>query len=183
MECGSEASAHAEADASALQTCPRAAPLSHRVGEGLGVRAEGGRALHTVNPSDVPLSALNSPVNRGGAAAPSPSAGRVGVGAMFKSLCTGTCQSPNQSSQQAVVANPLLKVPPASRGNRRGRFPSRSGGNLKEGGSIHGFCACQRCFFALNAGTIHLTNPTNAVGVRSKPRRNYERGGNRCETP
>ena len=34
MECGSEASAHAEADASALQTCPRAAPLSHAVGEG-----------------------------------------------------------------------------------------------------------------------------------------------------
>jgi hypothetical protein len=30
--------------------------------------------------------------------------------------------------------NPLLKVPPASRGNRtRARFPSRSGGNLKEG--------------------------------------------------
>ena len=120
MECGSEASAHAEADASALQTCPRAAPLSHDVGEGLGVRAEGGRALHTVNPSDVPLSALTSPVNRGGAAAPSPPAGRVGVGAMFKSLCTGTCQSPNQSSQQAVVANPLLKVPPASGGNRTG---------------------------------------------------------------
>ena len=39
MECGSEASAHAEASASALQTCPRAAPLSHAVGEGLGVRA------------------------------------------------------------------------------------------------------------------------------------------------
>ena len=30
--------------------------------------------------------------------------------------------------------NPLPKVPPASRGNRtRARFPSRSGGNLKEG--------------------------------------------------
>jgi hypothetical protein len=34
MECGSEASAHAEAHASALQTGPRAAPLSHDVGEG-----------------------------------------------------------------------------------------------------------------------------------------------------
>jgi hypothetical protein len=56
MECGSEASAHAEANASALQTGQRAAPLSHAVGEGLGVRAESGRTLHTVNPSDVPLS-------------------------------------------------------------------------------------------------------------------------------
>ena len=57
MECGSEASAHAEANASALQTGQRAAPLSHAVGEGLGVWAESGRTLHTVNPSDVPLSA------------------------------------------------------------------------------------------------------------------------------
>ena len=40
MECGSEASAHAEANASALQTGQRAAPLSHDVGEGLGVRAK-----------------------------------------------------------------------------------------------------------------------------------------------
>ena len=40
MECGSEASAHAEANASALQTGQRAAPLSHAVGEGLGVRAK-----------------------------------------------------------------------------------------------------------------------------------------------
>ena len=42
MECGSEAAAHAEARASALHTCPRAAPLSHAVGEGLGVRAKRG---------------------------------------------------------------------------------------------------------------------------------------------
>jgi hypothetical protein len=49
MECGSEASAHAEADASALQTCPRAAPLSHDVGEGLGVRAKNANASHAVN--------------------------------------------------------------------------------------------------------------------------------------
>ena len=56
MEFGSEASAHAEANASALQTGQRAAPLSHAVGEGLGVRAESGRTLHTVNPSDLPLS-------------------------------------------------------------------------------------------------------------------------------
>ena len=31
MECGSEATAHAEANASALQTGQRAAPLSHSV--------------------------------------------------------------------------------------------------------------------------------------------------------
>jgi len=62
MECGSEASAHAEASASALQTCPRAAPLSHIVGEGLGVRAESGRTMPTANPSDVPLSARGSPL-------------------------------------------------------------------------------------------------------------------------
>ena len=40
MECGSKASAYAEADASALQTGQRAAPLSHTGGEGLGVRAK-----------------------------------------------------------------------------------------------------------------------------------------------
>ena len=56
MECGSEASAHAEANASALQTGQRTVPLSHDVGEGLGVRAESGRTLPTANPSDVPLS-------------------------------------------------------------------------------------------------------------------------------
>ena len=33
-----------------------------------------------------------------------------------------------------AVDDPLLKVPPASRGNRtRARFPSRSGGNLRRG--------------------------------------------------
>jgi hypothetical protein len=35
-----------------------------------------------------------------------------------------------------ATENPLLKVPPASRGNRtRARFPSRSRGNLQEGGN------------------------------------------------
>jgi len=39
-----------------------------------------------------------------------------------------------------AVDDPLLKVPPARRGNRtRARFPSRSGGNLKEGGQIINF--------------------------------------------
>ena len=37
----------------------------------------------------------------------------------------------------SAIEDPLLKVPPASRGNRtRARFPSRSGGNLQEGGTI-----------------------------------------------
>ena len=45
-------------------------------------------------------------------------------------------QSPSRSSQKTAVDNPLLKVPPAGRGNRtHARFPSRSGGNLKEGGN------------------------------------------------
>jgi len=35
-----------------------------------------------------------------------------------------------------AVDDPLLQVPPASRGNRTpARFPSRSGGNLQEGGN------------------------------------------------
>jgi D-alanyl-D-alanine carboxypeptidase/D-alanyl-D-alanine-endopeptidase (penicillin-binding protein 4) len=39
------------------------------------------------------------------------------------------------STKTQAIEDPLLKVPPASRGNRtRARFPSRSGGNLKEGG-------------------------------------------------
>jgi hypothetical protein len=37
----------------------------------------------------------------------------------------------------SATENPLLKVPPAGRGNRtRARFPSRSGGNLQEGGQL-----------------------------------------------
>ena len=37
----------------------------------------------------------------------------------------------------------LLKVPPASRGNRWAWFPSRSGENLKEGGNCK-LCPCDR---------------------------------------
>ena len=63
MECGSEASAHAEANASALQTGQRAAPLFHSVGEGLGVRATKMRTPpHAANSSDVPLSDLKEGV-------------------------------------------------------------------------------------------------------------------------
>ena len=40
------------------------------------------------------------------------------------------------------IDDPLLQVPPASRGNRTfARFPSRSGGNLKEGGNCK-LCPC-----------------------------------------
>jgi D-alanyl-D-alanine carboxypeptidase len=39
------------------------------------------------------------------------------------------------STKTQAIEDPLLKVPPASRGNRTdARFPSRSGGNLMEGG-------------------------------------------------
>ena len=41
-----------------------------------------------------------------------------------------------QFTKTSEIEDPLLKVPPASRGNRtRARFPSRSGGNLQEGGN------------------------------------------------
>ena len=41
-----------------------------------------------------------------------------------------------QFTKTSAIEDPLLKVPPASRGNRtRARFPSRSGGNLQEGGN------------------------------------------------
>jgi hypothetical protein len=41
-----------------------------------------------------------------------------------------------QFTKTSAIEDPLLKVPPARRGNRtRARFPSRSGGNLQEGGN------------------------------------------------
>ena len=43
-------------------------------------------------PADVPLSAVHG----GGTAAPSPRAGRAGVGAVFKSLCKDTYYSPHR---------------------------------------------------------------------------------------
>jgi D-alanyl-D-alanine carboxypeptidase len=76
---------------------------------------------------------------------PSPTGWERGVGAH--------CRAPYRSSSPALrergitpiaetystktqaIEDPLLEVPPASRGNRTdARFPSRSGGNLKEGG-------------------------------------------------
>jgi len=50
-------------------------------------------------------------------------------------------RSPHQSSQKTADDDPLLQVPPASMGNRRAWFPSRSGGNLKEGGIVDFDCA------------------------------------------
>ena len=41
-----------------------------------------------------------------------------------------------QFTKTSAIEDPLLQVPPARRGNRtRARFPSRSGGNLQEGGN------------------------------------------------
>jgi len=94
LECGSEASAYAEANASALQTGQRAAPLSHAVGEGLGVRAESGRTLHTANPRSVPLSALSpSPAAAEGerTATPLPRCGR-GAGGEGEKACESRTQ-------------------------------------------------------------------------------------------
>ena len=56
--------------------------------------------------------------------------------------------------------NPLLKVPPESRGNRtRARFPSRRGGNLQEGGT----CKLRpRDWY--NAGS-HRARAVRGVGV------------------
>ena len=74
-----------------------------------------------------------SPVDGGGVAAPSPPAGRVGVGAMFKSHCKDTYQSHRQSLHMP----PSCRFPPLREGNRaRVRFPLRAGGTLRRGSSI-----------------------------------------------
>jgi hypothetical protein len=53
-----------------------------------------------------------SPVDGGGVTAPSPLAGRVGVGAMFKSHCKDAYQSLSQSSQKyGLTRNPSLRFP------------------------------------------------------------------------
>jgi hypothetical protein len=92
MECGSEASAHAEANASALQTGQRAAPLSHSVGEGLGVRAKK-RCVpaHSELKRCTLISPPNLPRTRGRSRDSLPACGEGwGGGAMFKSLCKDT---------------------------------------------------------------------------------------------
>ena len=62
---------------------------------------------------------LTSPVDGGGTATPSPPAGRVGVGAMFKSHCKDAYQSCGQSSQIAARAESphSLPSPPLIRGD------------------------------------------------------------------
>ena len=73
-----------------------------------------------------------SPVDRGGAAAPSPPAGRVGVGGMFESHCKDTYQSRGRSLQLP----PSCRFPPLREGNRaRVRFPLLAGGTLRRGSS------------------------------------------------
>jgi hypothetical protein len=103
MECGSAASAHAEANASALQTGQRAAPLAHAVGEGLGVRAKTGRILHTANSSDVPSPPLS----------PSPAGGRGGLWSAEAKL-PPTLKLTLQHSKQ--VSARLTPLPPCGRG-------------------------------------------------------------------
>jgi hypothetical protein len=60
-----------------------------------------------------------------------------------KCLALALYQSPSQSSQKTAVDNPLLKVPPASRGNRthaRGS-PREAGGTLRRGAIVNFDCA------------------------------------------
>jgi hypothetical protein len=72
-----------------------------------------------------------------------------------------------------INENPLLKVPPASRGNRtRARFPSRSGGNLQEGGDN----SCRT--YAVEYGDSQATasnSSRKAMGNCVSPIMNFER--------
>jgi hypothetical protein len=85
-----------------------------------------------------------------------------------------------QFTKTSEVEDPLLKVPPARRGNRtHARFPSRSGGNLTEGG-IHGLCSrsntsTQSC--ASPAGGVNSRSPvlrSSPIGVDSPVRGSYQ---------
>jgi hypothetical protein len=75
------------------------------------------------------------------------------------------------------VDDPLLQVPPASRGNRTpARFPSRSGGNLKEGGNcelwlcswyktdLRAGLSVRRGRTAANLAATGMTRETTQVG-------------------
>ena len=86
------------------------------------------------------------PWDGGGAAAPSPPAGRVGVGAMFKSHCKGIYNrtgrvyqlppSLYQLRRQSSQLPPSCRFPPLREGNREKRarsVPPAGRGNLKEG--------------------------------------------------
>jgi hypothetical protein len=77
-------------------------PLS-LVGEGLGVRAESGRTLHTANPSDVPSPPLS----------PSPAGGRGGLWSAEAQL-PPTLKLTLQHSKQ--VSARLTPLPPCGRG-------------------------------------------------------------------
>ena len=72
----------------------------------------------------------------------------------------------------SATENPLLKVPPASRGNRtRVRFPSRSGGNLRRGAIVNSARAIGKCLCDMIAtceSGRHKTCPYK-VGVAAPP--------------
>jgi hypothetical protein len=69
-----------------------------------------------------------------------------GGGAMFKSLCKDTYtnrQAKVHKKQQ--LTTPSVRFPLIAGGTKPLRFPSRSGGNLKEGGIVNFDCAVGKC--------------------------------------
>ena len=122
MECGSEASAHAEASASALQKRWHAAPLSHAVGEGAGVRAkERARLAHSE------LKRCTLIRERAGS-------GGILHAQQFVNFDGAIGIIPIARAEFTIA--PLRRFPPLREGNRVGRVgsvPPACRGNLKEG--------------------------------------------------
>ena len=83
--------------------------------------------------------------------------------AMLKLYRKGTYQSPSQSSQKTAVDNPLLKVPPACRGNQDPSVPLAKRGEPKGGGQ---FIQSER-----TVGVIPIVEPefTNSCACRIPP--------------
>ena len=71
-----------------------------------------------------------------------------------------------QFTKTSAIEDPLLKVPPASRGNRtRARFPSRIGGNLQEGGNCK-LCLCGWYkYISVHRLQGHMSNATDRTIV------------------
>ena len=84
----------------------------------------------------------NPPRGRGGSRGSSPVHGGGWEGGMLKNQRKDTYQSRGQSLQkQARLKTPSLRFPLRAGGTERARFPSRSGGNLQEGGNCK-LCLC-----------------------------------------